>query len=278
MKPQFGIVLPISGNHSDTNHVAKLAEAAEEAGFDLLLVWDHYMLPSTNRTLEAWVTLAYLAGKTSRLRLGTCVTPIPFRPPGLLAKMVATLDVASGGRAILGVGAGWHRPEFEGYSRWDDARVRVAKTREGLELILRLWQEGRVDFQGRYYRAEGAVLEPKPVQKPHPPLWFGTTGPYMMRLAARMGDGWIPTMVSPQEFARGVEFIKERRRELGRKGAFTYAYDLYSPKRDAKSYIQEVEQLLEVGLGAYTVHWTYPPGEDLDRVTWFGREVIPSFR
>ncbi len=138
------------------------------------------------RTLDTWTVLSYLAAKTRRLMLGTLVTPVPFRPPGILAKMVATLDVITSGRAILGVGAGWSQTEFQGYSEWTDGKTRVDKTEEGVQLILKLWHEDKVDFHGRYYKAQGAVLEPKPVQKPHPPLLFGGSSPRMLRLAGRV--------------------------------------------------------------------------------------------
>jgi len=99
---------------------------------------------SNNSTLETWVTLSYLAGKTEQIRLGTLVTPIPFRPPGILAKMLSTLDILSKGRVVLGVGAGWSQPEFEGYSEWDEPKIRVDKTKEGLELMIKLWTQDEV--------------------------------------------------------------------------------------------------------------------------------------
>src|SRR3989442_147583 len=103
-----------------------------------------YGQPQKDSTLESWIALTYIAAKTQNIKLGTIVTPIPFRPPAILAKMVATMDVLSSGRAILGVGAGWSQTEFEGYSTWDDPKTRVDKTREGVELILQLWQKPKV--------------------------------------------------------------------------------------------------------------------------------------
>jgi alkanesulfonate monooxygenase SsuD/methylene tetrahydromethanopterin reductase-like flavin-dependent oxidoreductase (luciferase family) len=186
----FGVVLPSS---LSAKRIIECAKLADEVGIDFLLLTDHYMTPTSNETVEAWTVLASLATETERIRLGTCVTPIPFRPPQLLAKVVATVDRLSNGRAILGVGAGWYRPEFEAYSSWDDGKVRVAKAREGIELMRKLWTSAKpVDFDGKYYKVIGSVLEPKPVQKPHPPLWFGTTGAYMLKLAARYADGWVP--------------------------------------------------------------------------------------
>jgi alkanesulfonate monooxygenase SsuD/methylene tetrahydromethanopterin reductase-like flavin-dependent oxidoreductase (luciferase family) len=186
----FGVVLP---NSLGVKRIIESAKLADELGIDFLLLTDHYMTPISNQTVDAWTALAALAVETERIRLGTCVTPIPFRPPQLLAKVVATVDQLSNGRAILGVGAGWHRQEFEAYSSWDDGKVRVGKTREGIELMRKLWMSDKpVDFDGEYYKVIDSVLEPKPVQKPHPPLWFGTTGAYMLKLAGRYADGWVP--------------------------------------------------------------------------------------
>jgi len=169
-------------------------QLADKLGFWGAVIPDHYMWAEAygqsqkDSTLESWIALTYLAAKTQKIKLGTIVTPIPFRPPAMLAKMVATMDVLSSGRAILGVGAGWSQTEFEGYSTWDDSKTRVDKTQEGVELILQLWQKPQVDFKGKYYHAKGAILDPKPVQKPHPPLMFGGVGTRMLRLAGFMGD------------------------------------------------------------------------------------------
>src|SRR5437773_11326064 len=100
----------------------------------------------------------------------------------MLAKIVSTLDLLSNGRTILGVGAGWSQTEFEGYSEWSSNKIRVDKTREGLDLILKLWTQEKVDFKGKLYQAKGAVLDPKPVQKPHPPLLFSGIGHRMLRM------------------------------------------------------------------------------------------------
>src|SRR2546425_12679929 len=94
-----------------------------------------YGQPQKDSTLESWVALTYLAAKTQKIKLGTIVTPIPFRPPAMLAKMVATMDVLSSGRAVLGVGAGWSQTEFEGYSTWDTSKTRAEKPQERVDLI-----------------------------------------------------------------------------------------------------------------------------------------------
>lgn len=188
----FGVVMQSSWSAKDLVSSTVLAEGE---GLDFVLVSDHYLTPSTRSSVDTWTALAAMAARTERIRIGTCVTPIPFRPPQMLAKVVSTVDQISDGRVILGVGAGWYRPEFDAYSVWDEGRVRAAKTVEGLDLLKRLWTaEEPFDFSGRYYRAKGAVLEPKPVQRPHPPIWFGTSGRYMLKMARKYASGWVPPL------------------------------------------------------------------------------------
>lgn len=205
---RFGVVFPAYGSYYDRGFAERMIIETERRGIDAMLVWDHYMLPYGNETLDAYILLSYLAAKTSRIKLGTCVTPLPFRNPAMLAKMIATLDVLSQGRMIVGVGAGWHEPEFRGYSEWDDAGTRVRKTREALELMTQLWTKGKVSFRGEFYSAEGAVLEPKPIQKPYPPLWFGSFGKKMLELAARYGSGWIPVDISLREYEKCAKMLR----------------------------------------------------------------------
>lgn len=274
---EFGIVYPGNGDYVDPELAVRCASLAEELGFDFFLTWDHYMYPASNRSFDAWVFLTHIASKTERIRIGTCVTPIPFRPPGILAKMVATLDVLSKGRVILGVGAGWNRPEFDGFSVWDDGGTRVSKTKEGLELMTKLWTESSVDFEGRFYRAKGAVVEPKPIQEPYPPLWFGGNGNRMSRLAAKYGNGWIPTMISPAEYRAGVSRLSERLRAAGRERGFSFVYNQYDSLQTAKEYANSIQGFKDAGCEFYVVNWKYKKDDCLDRLRWFAKEVKGSF-
>jgi alkanesulfonate monooxygenase SsuD/methylene tetrahydromethanopterin reductase-like flavin-dependent oxidoreductase (luciferase family) len=172
----------------------KMAILAEETGYDSMLITDHFMGTRGGATNDAWSLIPYLAAKTKNLRLGTCVTPIPFRPPAILAKSIATCDNLSRGRIILGVGAGWFKPEFEGFSKWLDDKDRVDFTSEALEFITELWtnEAGPLNHEGKFITSHGAAIEPKPIQKPYPSLWFGSFGRRMLQLAGRFGNGWIP--------------------------------------------------------------------------------------
>ncbi len=148
------------------------ASESEILGFWGFVMPDHYMGGRDfggDSTLDTWLALTHIAPRTETIRLGTLVTPITLRPPSILAKMVSTLDNLSGGRAILGVGAGSSQTEFDGYGQWSGSKVRVEKTDEAVSLILKLWAHDRVEFHGKYYRSKGAILEPKPRPKPHLP-------------------------------------------------------------------------------------------------------------
>ncbi len=261
--------------------IQKAVPLADELGFWGVTLPDHYMWGEDrggNSSLETWVALTYLAAKTTRLKLGTLVTPIPFRPPGILAKMVSTLDVVSSGRSILGVGAGWSQTEFEGYSEWNDARTRVDKTDEGVRLILQLWREPRVDFQGKFYQAKGAVLEPKLVQKPHPPLLFGGVGSRMLRMAGRYGDiCFIPPWLKiPPENAKAT--VEAAARKAGRPGQVSFAVG--SPvQRDQKFDLKKVEEGIAKAADAGYQYYVIPFLQEgfVDSMQQFAKQILPSY-
>jgi alkanesulfonate monooxygenase SsuD/methylene tetrahydromethanopterin reductase-like flavin-dependent oxidoreductase (luciferase family) len=259
-------------------------QLADKLGFWGAVIPDHYMWaeaygqPQKDSTMESWIALTYLAAKTQKVKLGTIVTPIPFRPPAMLAKMVATMDVLSSGRAVLGVGAGWSQTEFEGYSTWDDSKTRVDKTQEGVELILQLWQKPQVDFKGKYYHANGAILDPKPVQKPHPPLMFGGVGTRMLRLAGQYSDiCHIPPWVHvSMEKARSI--VKQEARRFHREDKIAFAAGSVAnrdQKFDLKADSQDVEKAAKDGALYYIarLHRT----SYLDNLKEFAKVVIPSY-
>ncbi|MEM0217138.1 MAG: LLM class flavin-dependent oxidoreductase [Candidatus Nezhaarchaeales archaeon] len=259
-----------------------IALESEKLEYDAFFVTDHYMLPWSNETLESWIYLSYLSAKTSRIRLGTAVTPIPFRQPGMLAKMVSTLDVLSNGRVILGVGLGWYVPEFEAYSIWNPNDVRFEKTVEALNLIIKLWIEEKVNFEGKYYKAKDAVLLPKPVQKPHPPLWFGGIGKKMLKLAAELGYGficigprWLPTHVTSEDYGKMVEGIKKIRETIKKTGDYTFAC-IITPPEDMREFLKEVEEYKKAGMN-YLVIGIVRIKEGLSVVKRVHDEVVSTF-
>jgi F420-dependent oxidoreductase-like protein len=183
-------------------HVAELATAAEDAGFDQVTVMDHFYQiqtvgPETEPMLEAWTTLGALAARTRRVRLGTLVTGVTYRNPALLAKMATTLDVVSAGRAVLGIGAAWNEDEHRGYGfAFPPVGERMDRLEEALRIAKLMFSEERPSFQGRFYRIERALNRPRPVQPGGPKLLVGGTGERRtLRLVARYAD--ISNFVGP---------------------------------------------------------------------------------
>jgi len=242
---------------------------AEKQGFWGVVFPDQYMwdpkdlgvdsYEGIDHTLDTWVALSHLAAQTKHIHLGTWVTPIPLRPPGVLAKIVSTLDILSGGRSILGVGAGITQRLFEAYSEWDPPKVRVDKTKEGVELILRLWTENKVDFIGHHYVAKGAVLDPKPVQKPHPPLLFGGSGPRMLRLAGQYADICYVPPWNKLSFEESKRIVLQEAKHHGRedKVSFAAAYTPLGPGQgyDREQYRREVEKANTAGFSYFITAW-----------------------
>ena len=212
---------------------AAVTEAADRLGFDS--VWmpehlvlpvqlggspfagsDHPPLPSDVDVFDPFVYLAYLAGRTERIRFGTHVYNIGLRHPFSTARAVATLDVVSGGRVEFGIGASWLAAEWDAVGL--DFAHRGGRVDEALEVCLRLWTEPTVEHHGAWFDFDAVAFEPKPVQRPHPPIHVGGDGPAALRRAATLGDGWIPMNHTVDELAPAVERLAELRAAAGRAG------------------------------------------------------------
>lgn len=174
--------------------VRDLAREAERCGYESFWVSDHFYsgegAPDQD-CLEAWTLLAALTRDTTTIRLGCLVTAAQYRNPALLAKIVAGVDRMSGGRVEFGIGAGWKENEYRAYGiPFRAPGERVDEMVEAIEICRRLWTEERASFQGTYYSVADAVCAPKPVQRPYPPLWIGGKGTRVLRVAARLADGF----------------------------------------------------------------------------------------
>ncbi len=199
---QFSVNIPNFGDFADARMVAKVASAAEAAGWDALFVWDHVVhdkhLRQGQPFGDPWILLAAAALATSRLRLGTLVTPVARRRPEQLARQVATLDVLSGGRVIFGAGLGGPiDDEFASFGDSTDPVVLAERLDEGLDLLARYWSGETVDHDGVHYRVRQTALLPPTVQQPRPPVWIAGYWPNRrpMRRAARW-DGAVPLFVN----------------------------------------------------------------------------------
>ena len=201
-----------------------LAGACEEHGLEALFRSDHYgplMGMPERGSLDAWATLAALAARTSRIRLGTLVSPATFRPPSVLARNVVTVDHISGGRVELGLGAGWHEGEHRAHGfEFPATSTRMERLAEQLEIVTRSWSEDAFSFQGRHYQLQDLRALPKPVQRPRPTLLVGgRAGPKSLALAARFADEYnvtgLPMEELPERRARQLDAWREAGRDPG---------------------------------------------------------------
>ena len=277
MPVKFWIHPPLGNLSSELRLNLEAVRKADSLGIDGFVLPDHYMTPQGKETLDSWVALAYFAAVTDHIRLGTLVTPIPLRPPQLLAKMVSTVDVLSGGRSFLGVGAGWSREEFEAYSRWDGPGTRTEKVDEAVALIKRLWTEPSVDFEGDHYKVKGAILLPKPVQKPHPPLLFGGKGPRMLDLAGKYADICYIPQKEPEDFLAAKAEVTKASIRYRRPSVPSFACFVGLKAPDQKDeFIGRVARAVELGV-SYVVTGVEKEDDYLVSLTLIAKDVMPSF-
>jgi alkanesulfonate monooxygenase SsuD/methylene tetrahydromethanopterin reductase-like flavin-dependent oxidoreductase (luciferase family) len=164
---------------------------ADRLGYEGLWAPDHFMLGADDHELEVWTFLSHVAALTEHATIGPLVGAVTYRNPALLAKMATTLDVMSRGRVELGLGAGWHKAEHHAYGYdFPPIDTRIEMLDEAIQLIKAMWTDSHASFEGDHYRIEEAPNVPAPVQKPHPPLMIGGSGPKMLRLTARHADSW----------------------------------------------------------------------------------------
>ena len=205
--------------HNIRDRLTDIAKLADEAGFYSLWVMDHFFQmggefgPADAPMLEGYSTINYLAGITSRVRVGTLVTGNSYRYPGLLIKMVSTLDVLSGGRAYLGIGAGWYQREARGLGLPLPAvNERFARLEETLQIAKHMWSGQRTPYLGKYYQLQEPINCPQPLQQPHPPILIGGEGKRKtLRLVAQYGDACnLFAGGNASEYAEGIESIRSK--------------------------------------------------------------------
>ena len=189
---KIGVQLPEVERFVPWAEYLDLARQAESAGYDSIWVGDHliYDLPdgSTRGPYEAWTTLAAIAAVTERVEIGPLVASTSFHAPAMLAKQAATIDAISGGRLIVGLGAGWNRREFDAFGFPYDRRV--SRFEEALSIIAPLLREGRTTFHGEFYDIDDCVLDPRPVRKGGPPIMLGSNSPRMLSIGLPVVDSW----------------------------------------------------------------------------------------
>lgn len=222
-KLKFGVFLPFYSFQTKTpseyyEHLKTIVLECESLGYDSVWLDDHLMYNNWP-ILEPWITLSALSSLTSKIRLGTMVTCNAHRDPALIAKISATLDVLSNGRLEFGVGAGCQETEHLAYGYgFQKASVRIEDLGEALEVITRLWTHNRANYQGKHYTLRDAICEPKPLQKPHPPITVGGGGEKLtMKITAKYADrfDW-GSLSSTDDYKRKLELLQEQCKVVGR--------------------------------------------------------------
>jgi F420-dependent oxidoreductase-like protein len=229
--------------------------------------FDHFypiFSDSTGPCMEGWITLTALAQATTRLRIGTLVTGIHYRHPAILANMATTLDIVSGGRLELGIGAGWNEEESGAYGiELGTPAQRSDRFEEACEVIVGLLTQETTTFKGRYYQLREARNEPKPIQRPHPPICVGGSGEKRtLRTAARFAQHWNFVGGTPEEFARKRDVLHQHCEDLGRDPAEILLSSHVIFAGDVKATAEQAAALAEVGaeLGIVTLMAPLDPG------------------
>jgi probable F420-dependent oxidoreductase len=299
---QIGFNLPISGPLSAPETVTRIAQEGEALGYDYLTLTDHIVLPNLRVPgypysesgeffsegpeirHELLTAAAFVAARTSRLRLVLAVMVVPHRPAVLAAKMLATLDVLSGGRLVLGIGSGWLQAEFDAVTSTPFAD-RGAVTDEYLQAFRILWTEERPRFAGRWLRFDGIEFAPKPLQKPHPPIWVGGESGPSLRRAARFGEAWYPIgsnnrhlLDTLPRYCKGIDRLRRFAAEAGRDPAsvaLTYRVKRYGaavPERASdgerrlfsgtdEDIVADLRALRDLGVSAVDIDFECPEAD-----------------
>lgn len=302
---RYGFGVPSRGPSATPDNMARIAERGEALGFDYVFATDHLVIPRNvasrypyneegifrsagtgGEYLELLTVLAFVAARTSRVRLLTSVMVLPHRSAVLTAKILATIDVLSGGRVTVGCGVGWMREEFEaiGAPPFDE---RGSVGDEYLQAFRELWTKENPTFHGKYVDFSDVTFAPKPVQKSGPPLWVGGESGPALRRAARYGDGWYPIGNNPQfplrtaqEYSAGLARLRRYAEEAGRDpSSLTLAFNVQAvgvpvehlPDGSRKAFTGNPEQVAEDirAFGALGVeHLIFRfPGETVPEIT-----------
>lgn len=314
---KYGFTLPGRGLLATPEHFQAIAQKGEELGYDALFTGDHILVPrdiasrypyteggdfpgaASGEYMEQLALLGFLAGITSTVRLVTSVIIVPHRNPLIAAKALATLDVLSRGRLVVGVGVGWMREEFEALNL-PPFEERGAVTDEYIRAYKELWTSDAPHFEGKYVSFDNIHFLPKPVQKPHPPIWVGGESRPALRRTAELADGWYPLgsnptfpMGTPEQLAAGLERLASYARRFGRDPSEietiyrTHQFELTGSAAgsDRPSFIGSAEQIADdvrqyeqMGVSALVLDFqrqTEDLDEMLDRMERFATQVWP---
>lgn len=262
--------------------LAETARAAEEGGFTQFTVMDHYfqmerVAPATEPMLEAFTTLGYLAAHTSTMRLGPLVTGVTYRYPGLLAKIVTTLDVLSGGRAMLGIGAAWYEREHHALGvPYPAISERFERLEEALQIALQMWSDDDGPYAGTHYQLAETLNSPPAIQRPHPPIMIGGKGEKKtLRLAAQYAQILNLTTSDPDEVAHLLEVLRGHCDRLGTDyDAIEKTVIASSADPFADGFLPQMQRLADLGI-TQIVLGTRPGTGPVAWVEQLSAEVLP---
>ena len=309
---RFGFYLPTRGPGTDPDSITSLVQHGERVGFASVMIADHIVIPasiqssypytvsggflSEEEAFDQLSLMSYVAAKTERLRMVSSVMILPHRNPVVTAKMLATIDVLSKGRVTVGVGVGWMREEFEALHA-PDFDKRGAVSNEYIEIFKKLWTEDVVTHEGESYAFKALKFAPKPVQKPHPPIWVGGHSRPALRRVAHHADGWHPvgstaaSPLPPEEVAEKRDQIHAMAEAHGRDPLgieIAYKAPIYDggrpPEGETRRFFsggadeiaEDIHTFAGVGVHELVFDFRSPTTEQsLDRMAWFAAEVVP---
>ncbi|MDV3277267.1 MAG: LLM class F420-dependent oxidoreductase [Nitrososphaerales archaeon] len=290
---KFGFILPNFGDRIGPGELVEISKACEEEGFDSVWATDHIIMPVELRepygqVLEPLVTISFVAAATRRLKVGTSILVLPQRNPILVAKQAATIDAFSGGRLILGFGAGWAEKEF-GFLGADFKR-RGRMMDESVRLIKKLWSDDMVSFEGEFFHVKDALFLPKPAHG-NVPIWIAGNSRSAIERAIRLGDGWHPVGLDLKSYAAGAEMIRQSGKRLTLSMRMTTDLrkkreDSVAPSGERRTYFsggaaevrRSIDDYSRAGLEYPCIAILHPSAiEIMEDVRKFGRDVIRSY-
>jgi F420-dependent oxidoreductase-like protein len=270
--------------------LAEIARTADQAGFYSMWVMDHFFQigrwlgPPENEMMEGYSTLSYLAGITERMKLGTLVTGVIYRYPGVLVKTVTTLDVVSGGRAYLGIGAAWNEEESRGLGiPFPPTAERFERLEEALQIARQMWSGKAAPYQGKHYQLDRTLCSPMPISQPHPPILIGGGGEKKtLRLVAQYADACnLFAGIGVGALKAKLEVLKRHCQKVGRDYAEIEktALDTVHIAPGQMSSAEVVAKCRDMaGAGIQQAIFNMPNVEDIRPLEVFGKEIIPEVR
>jgi F420-dependent oxidoreductase-like protein len=283
MEHPIRLGIKYSGQNSTVETMRAVWDAVDASGFDHLWGYDHLAsvgpIGPDKAVFDGWTLLGAMALATKNVRIGLHVTGNTYRSPALLAKIATTVDHLSGGRLEFGLGAAWNELEHKMYGI-DGLDHRVGRLSEALRMVTGLWTEDRVTFAGRYYRLDDAIHNPKPVQKPYPPIWIGAGGEMMMKLVARYADVWDVAGEATSDAAKAAEASRELDRfclAIGRDPAtLRRSVGVFWDGADASKLVDELGGFAAVGFSEFLINPR--AAEPVKVIEAAARDVVPRMK